>query len=88
MDERLERFMSRQAAISEAKLAGKIGKTLEVLVDEVGPDGVVGRSYADAPEIDGRVILKGGAKLKAGQRVMATVTAADTHDLYATVVKG
>ncbi|WP_439641807.1 30S ribosomal protein S12 methylthiotransferase RimO [Nevskia sp.] len=88
MDERLERFMSRQAAISEAKLARKIGKTLEVLVDEVGPDGVVGRSYADAPEIDGRVILKGGAKLTAGQRVMATVTAADTHDLYATVVKG
>ena len=87
MDERLERFMTRQAAISEAKLAKKIGKTIEVLIDEIGPEGVVGRSYADAPEIDGRVILKGASKLRAGVRVMARVTDADTHDLYATVVK-
>jgi ribosomal protein S12 methylthiotransferase len=87
MDERLDRFMTRQAAISAAKLQKKVGKTIEVLIDEAGPDGVIGRSHADAPEIDGRVILKGGAKLKAGQRVMATVSAADTHDLHATVVK-
>ncbi len=87
MDERLERFMTRQAAISEAKLQKKVGKVIEVLIDEVGPEGVIGRSHADAPEIDGRVILKGASKLRAGTRVMATVTEADTHDLYATVVK-
>ena len=87
MDERLDRFMTRQAAISEAKLQKKVGKLIEVLIDEVGPEGVIGRSHADAPEIDGRVILKGAAKLRAGTRVMATVTEADTHDLYATIVK-
>ncbi len=85
--ERLERFMLRQAGISAAKLQKKVGKTIEVLIDEVGPDGAFARSQADAPEIDGRVILKGAAKLRPGTRVMAKVTSADTHDLYATVVK-
>ncbi|HET7797244.1 MAG TPA: 30S ribosomal protein S12 methylthiotransferase RimO, partial [Nevskia sp.] len=87
MDERLDRFMGKQAEISAAKLQKKIGKTIEVLIDHVGPDGVIGRSQADAPEIDGQVILKGAAKATPGQRVMAKVTAADTHDLHATVLK-
>lgn len=87
MDERLDRFMGKQAEISAAKLQKKIGKTIEVLIDHVGPDGVIGRSQADAPEIDGQVILKGAAKAMPGQRVMAKVTAADTHDLHATVLK-
>ena len=87
MDERLDRFMGKQAEISAAKLQKKIGKTIEVLIDHVGPDGVIGRSQADAPEIDGQVILKGAAKATPGQRVMAKVTAADTHDLHATILK-
>nr|WP_293389086.1 30S ribosomal protein S12 methylthiotransferase RimO [Nevskia sp.] len=86
MDERLERFMTRQAGISAAKLQKKIGRTIEVLIDEVGPDGVIARSQADAPEVDGRVILNTMPKLRPGQRIMAKVTSADTHDLYATIV--
>ena len=86
--ERLARFMEKQAVISAAKLQKKIGRTIEVLIDEAGPDRVIGRSAADAPEIDGRVIIGkiGKAKLRAGMRMHATVTAADTHDLHADIV--
>ncbi len=85
-EERLRRFMEKQAVISAAKLQKKIGRTLEVLIDEAGPNGVIARSQGDAPEIDGRVILSGGDKLRVGTRVRAAVTSADTHDLHATVV--
>lgn len=83
MDERLARFMEKQAAISAAKLQAKIGNEIDVLIDESVPEGVFGRSKADAPEIDGRVILPANAKLKPGMRIRAVVTSADTHDLFA-----
>jgi ribosomal protein S12 methylthiotransferase len=82
---RYHRFMQVQAKISEARLKAKVGKVIEVLVDEVTPDGASGRSWADAPEIDGRVSIANGAKLRVGQRVRARVTAADTYDLHATL---
>jgi ribosomal protein S12 methylthiotransferase len=72
---RRERFMATQEKISREKLKRKIGQTVQVLVDEPG----VGRSSADAPEIDGVVKFKGG---KPGEFRDATIDRADEHDLY------
>jgi len=74
-ESRRKRFMEVQAAISARKLQRKVGKTLKVLVDEPG----VGRSSADAPEIDGVVRFKGG---KPGEFRDVTIDRADEHDLY------
>ena len=81
--ERQQRFMAVQEKISAARLKRKIGRTMTVLVDEVGKDGAIARSAADAPEIDGRVIIRQGAKLKAGEFAEVKVTRADAHDLWA-----
>ena len=82
-EDRLEQFMAVQAEISAAKLQRKLGRTLTVLVDEAGPDGAVARSAADAPEIDGSVLIADGQKLKPGQFVRVVVEAASEHDLHA-----
>ena len=82
-EDRLEQFMAVQAEISAAKLQSKIGRTLKVLVDAVGVDGAVARSAADAPEIDGTVLVADGQKLKPGQFVEVLVEAASEHDLRA-----
>ncbi|MFA6229429.1 MAG: 30S ribosomal protein S12 methylthiotransferase RimO [Rhodanobacter sp.] len=82
-EDRLEQFMAVQAEISAAKLQGKIGRTIKVLVDEAGADGAVARSSADAPEIDGTVLIADGQKLKPGQFVEVVVESADEHDLHA-----
>ncbi|GAA5120948.1 30S ribosomal protein S12 methylthiotransferase RimO [Alloalcanivorax gelatiniphagus] len=81
--ERQERFMNVQARISADKLQRKIGRTLEVLVDEAGPDGALARTQGDAPEIDGQVHLPGVADLRPGQRLKVIVEDADDHDLWA-----
>jgi ribosomal protein S12 methylthiotransferase len=81
--ERWERFMALQQDISAAKLQTKIGKTIEILIDEVDADGAIGRSSADAPDIDGRVFLEGAIELSPGDFVEAEVTAADDYDLWA-----
>ncbi len=83
---RWDRFMAHQQAISQARLALKIGKTMDVLIDEVDEDGAIGRSYANAPEIDGNVFVDSDKPLTPGQLVRVTVTDADEYDLYATVV--
>ena len=85
-EERYHRFMQAQAAISEAKLAAKVGRTLEVLIDEVQGDTATGRSHADAPEIDGTVSVSGRG-LKVGQRVRVHITHADTYDLFGDVAR-
>jgi ribosomal protein S12 methylthiotransferase len=74
-EERRARFMAVQENISARKLKAKIGGTLDVLVDEPG----VGRSKADAPEIDGVIKFKGG---KAGEFVRVRIERSDEHDLY------
>jgi len=90
-EERYHRFMEKQQAISAARLQKKIGQTIEVLVDEIHDDAAsVGRSWADAPEIDGKVYIKGlgkSGKLKAmpGQRIKVKVVDADDYDLFATL---
>jgi ribosomal protein S12 methylthiotransferase len=82
-EQRRARFMAVQEQISKERLKRKVGQTLTVLVDEVGPDGAIARSAADAPEIDGRVIIRQGAKLKSGEFAEVKVTRADAHDLWA-----
>jgi ribosomal protein S12 methylthiotransferase len=59
---------------------------MTVLVDEIIDEGVIARSYADAPEIDGVVLIKDAEKTKAGDFLEVEITAADEHDLYARAV--
>jgi len=85
--ERLERFMEKQAAISATKLKNKIGKTLSVLVDHVDEDGIASaRSMADAPEIDGLVIIENAPLLTVGEFAQVEIISSDEHDLYARLV--
>ncbi|SEQ27960.1 ribosomal protein S12 methylthiotransferase [Solimonas aquatica] len=82
--ERYERFMEKQQAISAARLQRKIGQTIEVLVDEVHEDAAsVARSAADAPEIDGKVYIQGKLRPLPGQRLKVKVVDADEYDLFA-----
>jgi len=82
--ERFERVMALSARISAEKLAAKVGRTLDVLIDAVDPDtgGATGRSKADAPEIDGEVHLRDAGGLKPGDIVGVRVEDSDAHDLY------
>jgi len=82
-EDRLEQFMTVQAEISAAKLQRKVGRTLKVLVDEASAGGAVARSAADAPEIDGSVLIADGQSLKPGQFVEVMVESASEHDLIA-----
>ncbi|KAA0014570.1 30S ribosomal protein S12 methylthiotransferase RimO [Billgrantia pellis] len=84
---RWERFMAHQQQISAARLERKIGREIEVLVDEVDEDGPIGRSEADAPEIDGMVFLESKRPLRPGDVVRARVTNADEYDLWAEVIE-
>jgi ribosomal protein S12 methylthiotransferase len=78
-EDRRRRFMEKQAKISAAKLQRKVGATQEVLVDEPG----IGRSAADAPDIDGVVRFKGGTQVtKVGEFTQVLIERADEHDLY------
>ncbi|GAB4483493.1 MAG: 30S ribosomal protein S12 methylthiotransferase RimO [Burkholderiaceae bacterium] len=79
---RRARFMTVQAEISRARLARKIGTTQRVLIDEVRPTVAVGRSSADAPEIDGVVYVKTRRKLAVGEFVDVRITRAEEHDLH------
>jgi ribosomal protein S12 methylthiotransferase len=81
-EERYARIMEKTAAISAAKLQAKIGRTLEVIVDEVEDEGANARSQADAPEIDGTVFLRDAGHLKQGDIVKVEIEDADEHDLY------
>jgi len=82
-EERYARFMEKTAAISAAKLEAKIGRTLDVIIDAVDPEGgATGRSKADAPEIDGEVHLRDAGHLQQGDIVPVLIEDADEHDLY------
>jgi len=83
---RWERFMAHQQAISEIRLAAKVGLEMDVLIDEVNEDGAVGRSSADAPEIDGSVFISATRPVAPGQLVRVRVTDADPYDLWAELV--
>ncbi|WP_095108050.1 30S ribosomal protein S12 methylthiotransferase RimO [Pseudomonas sp. Irchel 3E20] len=81
--DRWDRFMAHQQAISSARLQQRIGREIEVLVDEVDEQGAVGRCFFDAPEIDGNVFIDNGSNLKPGDKVWCKVTDADEYDLWA-----
>ncbi len=84
-EERWHRLMELQRQISAQRMEAKVGREITVLIDEVDDEGAMGRSAADAPEIDGSVFLNGETGLKAGDMVQATVTHADDYDLWATL---
>ena len=91
-EERYQRLMEKTAAISAAKLAGKIGRVIPVIVDEVGEadeDGDIGataRSQADAPEIDGNVFLRNVPNsLVPGDIAHVLIEDADAHDLFGVI---
>ena len=81
--ERWERFMEKQQAISAAKLQMKVGREIEVIVDSVESRLTIARSMADAPEIDGVVNIEGDYGLRPGDQLPVTVNAADAYDLWA-----
>lgn len=80
--ERLAALMEHQAEISRRRLAGRVGESIEVLIDTVTPEHAVARSRGDAPEIDGRVYVASTDCLP-GDRIRVTVSGSDTHDLFA-----
>jgi len=91
-EERQARFMEVQEEISEARLANKIGRTMRVLIDEVGEmdDGTpvaLARSYADAPDIDGVVQIDSPGDCKLGDFMEVRIVDADSHDLWAEPIK-
>ncbi len=87
-EERQARFMKMQEKISRARLKQKVGQTLTVLVDEIADGKVIARSSADAPEIDGKVIITGAAArtLTPGAFAKVQITRAGAHDLHGKVV--
>ena len=86
-EERRQRLMELQEDISTQRLEQKIGREIEVLVEEVDEEGAIARSQADAPEIDGLVHIPDGEHLEVGEFARVRVTDCDVHDLYAEVVE-
>ena len=80
--DRFDRFMQLQQKISTERLKQKVGQTLQVLIDEVDEEGAIGRSFADAPEIDGAVYLNGDTSVKAGDMVNVEIEHSDEYDLW------
>jgi ribosomal protein S12 methylthiotransferase len=82
-EERYAQIMKKTAQISAARLAAKVGRTLDVLIDAVDDaGGATGRSKADAPEIDGNVFLRDSSGLAQGDIVSVLIEDADEHDLF------
>jgi ribosomal protein S12 methylthiotransferase len=79
---RWEQFMALQQEISARKLRQKVGTTQSILIDTVTEDGSIGRTRADAPEIDGVVHLSGITEFRPGDLVEAEITSADDYDLW------
>ncbi|HUW28761.1 MAG TPA: 30S ribosomal protein S12 methylthiotransferase RimO [Sulfuriferula sp.] len=85
-EERRARLMELQADISAERLAAHVGQTMTVLVDEITEEGAVARSYADAPEIDGVVVIENPAGLVPGEFAKVRITDSGEHDLWGEVV--
>ncbi|MCK5523906.1 MAG: 30S ribosomal protein S12 methylthiotransferase RimO [Thiomargarita sp.] len=87
-EERLTRFMETQSIISANKLQERINETVTVLIDEVTPETIYARSAAEAPEIDGMVIIDEEEwDLAPGDFIDVKIIGADEHDLYATIIE-
>ncbi|HHY2908374.1 TPA: 30S ribosomal protein S12 methylthiotransferase RimO [Enterobacter hormaechei subsp. steigerwaltii] len=81
-EERWNRFMQLQQQISAERLQEKVGREILVIIDEVDEEGAIGRSMADAPEIDGAVYLNGETQVKPGDIIRVKVENADEYDLW------
>ena len=83
-EERFHRFMQLQQEISAERLKQKIGQTLDVIVDEIDDEGIIGRTKADAPEVDGLVYIENlsGTPVKVGEFIKVTITHSDEYDLW------
>lgn len=85
--ERYHQFMQLQQTISTQKLAEKIGQTLPIIIDEIDEEGAIGRTMADAPEIDGAVYLNEEHNVKVGDIVNVEIEHSDEYDLWGSVIK-
>ena len=83
--DRWDRFMAHQQAISTARLQLKVGKEMDLLIDEVDDQGAVARCYADAPEIDGSVFIA-STNVNPGDRVRVRIVDADEYDMWAELI--
>jgi ribosomal protein S12 methylthiotransferase len=86
-DIRLQRFMEVQSEISKQRLYDKIGSEYNIVIDSVDAEGAVGRTFGDAPEIDGVVHLNGVFDVQPGQRLWVEIIHTDEHDLWAVPVE-
>ena len=85
-EDRWHQFMELQAQISREQLANKVGRSIQVLVDSFDENGAaIARSSADAPEIDGSVIIEATDSFQVGEMVQVNVIDSDDYDLYAVV---
>ncbi|MGH8615833.1 MAG: TRAM domain-containing protein [Gammaproteobacteria bacterium] len=84
--ERYHRLMACQQALSRQRMRARIGKRMQVLIDEVLPDEAIGRSSADAPEIDGKAFVTGGCGLRPGDFVEVLIEKAQDYDLRGVVI--
>ena len=84
-EERWNRFMEVQQQISTQKLAEKVGSTIEVIIDDTNEEVVIGRSTADAPEIDGLVYIETNEEIESGEIVSAKITKSNEYDLFASI---
>ena len=85
--DRWDRFMAKAQAISEAKLAAKVGQKLDVIVDEIDGEAATCRTMADAPEIDGNLFIDDGfERLNPGEIVRVEVDEAGDYDLWGKVI--
>jgi len=86
--DRWDRFMEKAQAISEAKLAAKVGRVMQVIVDEVDDEGATCRTMSDAPEIDGNLFIDEGFEgLAPGDMVTVQVEEAGEYDLWGRLTK-
>jgi len=84
--ERYGRLMEKAQAISVDRLSRRVGRTIDVLIDDVAPEDnrALGRSQWDAPEIDGQVFLDDAKNIKPGDMVKVTINDSDEYDLFGT----
>jgi ribosomal protein S12 methylthiotransferase len=87
-EERRARLMHVQAEVSRARLAARIGRTEQVLIDQTTPEGGIGRTRFEAPEIDGIVRVTADKPLQTGMFYNARIVDADQHDLAAVLTRG
>ncbi|WP_337998101.1 30S ribosomal protein S12 methylthiotransferase RimO [Oleispirillum naphthae] len=81
-EERWHRFMQAQQEVSARRMAAKVGRRIDVIIDEVDAEGAIGRSSADAPEIDGAVFLNGDTGVAVGDIVEVEIEHAEDYDLW------